>query len=203
MRTLWSYEKSSKAIKDSEDRLVMHIDDVNEDVVGEVVKMWNLNKDLKLVQSYLNRSNLCTSEETEYLMEQIGNYEKSLKDVSEGDQIAENIKIGVETLVPEPGPKVEKSLQDRLVDHVNSNPTKKRQPRNTTVVKSSGKAMSAVEIVERLKEQILCIEYLNGISVDGDGFPANIGKAAREVLIGFQKEIETTKNLAITAIQQL
>lgn len=203
MRNKWSYKENEKAIVDSEERLVMYSDDINDQVLQEVCQMWNTNQDLKVMQGHLDKSELCTIEESDYIMEQIGNYQESAEiEKMQDDQMQEHVTDIIENMaiveVGNPGN-----------EEVIEKPKKTRQPRQqVSTVKSSGKVDTA-SVVERLKEQAekaqKQIEWITWLdeSVNVQDMPEDLSKGARELLLQFTKEIEGLKGKYIVAIQQL
>lgn len=192
-RKLWSYNAQAKAVEDADNTLVMYGDDISDKLLHEVVNMWNGNEDLKQIQKMLDNSPLCTTEESDYVMEQIQNYEKQLSTVEE--TIMKPVQGNVIN-------KTEDSSTLKPAADVGSPVKKERKQRQVTAVKTStSKSISADELLVKMKEQIRCIEHILTISVEID--VEGLSKAARDIMIGIQKEIETVKQMAIVAIQQL
>ncbi len=106
------------------------------------------------------------------------------------DQMRDNGIVELPKITNQPAqPLMEKSTSTAI--------TRTRKPANTT----SAKAVDAASIVEKMKEQISCIEYIAGIDVPEIATPNS--KEARDILIKLQKDIEKCKTDAITSIQQL
>jgi hypothetical protein len=200
----WQFNKNEdNAISTTDESIVMYIEDINRDVVSDMVGLWNSGKTIKEIEKELSKDNRVTDNEIDYIIEQSSNWEKLNGTVTtENGAISAGVGVITDTIPYKSGIDPIVQTEEKLADVQKKAGTTKRAPR-TAPVKQSTKMVSVEEIVAKMKEQILCIEYLNTISIDADEFPANVGKAAREVLIEFQKEIESTKNLAIAAIQQL
>ena len=220
MRSLWIYSASDKAIKDAESRVVLYSDDMNEEVLQDVCKQWNTNKSLDVIQGFLDRSNLCTSEETEYLMEQIGNYEKGVASTTEGDKIAENIKIGMDTLTPHevaetltaivnsapvirevPSTNIAAIIPGFSTEPGTPAPLEKRGRKQTPAVRTGGK-VDAKDLIASMREKIALIEWIDEAIPDMN-LPEALNKGAREILIALQKAVEVAKDTAVQNIQNL
>ncbi len=94
-----------------------------------------------------------------------------------------------------------KTLNEVVQDMKNIMPQPKTRAKRTVKPVTSGKVVDAQELIAKMKAKIEAIQYIDGIQIPDIATSAD--KAVRDVLVGFQKEIETTKAMAITAIQQL
>lgn len=214
------YISSEKCVKDNEDRLVFYVDDLNEQVVEEVVDLWNKNKEIKVIQGHLDKSVLCTSEETEYLMEQIGNYEKGVASTTEGDKIAENIKIGMDTLTPHevaetltaivnsapvirevPSTNIAAILPGFATEPGTPAPLEKKGRKQAPAVRTGGK-VDAKDLIASMREKIALIEWIDEAILDMN-LPEALNKGAREILIALQRDVEKAKETAVQNIQNL
>ncbi len=197
-RKLWSYENG--AISDSDGTVVLHVDDINEEVIIEVCKQWNSNGDLKVLQGYLDRSNLCTSEEGDYIMEQIGIYQEAIDCSVEGQK-------GVVNDYTKP------TISDAVkLQQVEQPVVKKtRKPREiSAVVKSNGKVLSSEEVIKNLKAQqektnklIAAIEWVDSSTSVDKEFPDGLHTEAIQLLVKYGKDILKLKSEYIAKIQEL
>ena len=209
MRTLWSYEKDSKAIKDAEDRVVLFGDDINEEVLQKVTDMWNGKSTDNAIQGFLDRSYLCTSEEGDYIVEQIESYQKQVagatEDVTaqyvgkEGENVFVKANVPVGTVMDS---MTQQEVAETLIAIAGKQPVEKqkRQQRTTAAVKAPGK-LSAEELAQLYTEKIAALTYI--ATVDVPELTSSGSKGVREILIQLQKSVEQAKETAVQNIQQL
>jgi membrane-associated HD superfamily phosphohydrolase len=207
MRNKISYVPFSKSIVDEvTSNVVMFSDDISEEVLKSVCQMWNTKATDNAIQGMLDRSPLCTQEESEYIMEQLCVYEKSLQNV---EPVQENVERKLtaeeqkeETLVVSNGyTSIDTGLPITSL--------KKTRTKPTAAVKSGGKVLSGEDAVKALKlqqekvqKQIACIEWLDSSTVEQE-FPDGLQKDAIELLIRYGKDLAKMKSEYIAAIQQL
>lgn len=205
MRNKWSYDVQAKAISDSNDTLVMYGDDINDKLLQEITNMWNGNEDLKQIQKVLDNSSLCTTEESDYVMEQIGNYQQQVSVTSEAVHQEEEFQDINDKVYPK-----EAKMTEEKIEPVGK---KQRKPRQVPAVKNvgSGKILSSEDVIKQLKAQqektnklISAIEWIacstNGVN---DEMPDGLHKEAIELLIKYSKEITRIKSEYIQQMQNL
>jgi len=228
MNKQWQYisENGDQAVSlISDDSVVFYIDDLNKEVVADIVKLWNSGADVNTIQKTLDKDPRVTLDESDYVVEQIENWIQ-LNPPVEGDQIAANVQIGVDTMTPnevantlttiaeqitnKQTDMIEDTTQiaerQQLIDSVtkplslSADGKKSRTPRTTTV-RSTGK-VDTKDLVAAMKEKITLIEYVDNAIADIE-LPEALSKSAREILIQMQKAIDTAKGEAIQSIQAL
>lgn len=205
MRNKWSYDAQAKAIQDYQDRLVLYSDDINDQVLQEVCQMWNGNEDVKQIQKVLDKSDLCTIEESDYIMEQIGNYQQQVPVTSEAVRQEEEFQDINDKVYPKEAKMTEEKIEPVV--------KKQRKTREVPSVKnvSSGKILSSEDVIKQLKAQqektnklISAIEWIdcstNGVN---DEMPEGLHKEAIELLIKYSKEIARIKSEYIQQMQAL
>jgi len=198
MRNKISYVPFSKSIVDEvTSNVVLYSDDISEEVLKQVCQMWNTKATANAISGFLDRSPLCTQEESEYIMEQLGVYEKSLQNV---EPVQENVE---RKLTAEEVPLVKTIVgADTNGNIITEILPKKTRTKPTPAVKSGGK-VDAKDMVAKLQEQIDLIQYVDGVCAADKPVGVQISKSGREILIQLQKDIEKAKETAVQAIQQL
>lgn len=227
MRKLWSYNAQAKAISDSNDVLVMYSDDMNEQLLQEITNMWNGNEDLKQIQKVLDNSELCTTEEGDYVMEQIGIYQDNTKHevvietkesnmaiIGDGKHNPGNEEVIVDItdkIYPKKmSDKEAKEMSDKLLQIKQPIVKKERKQRQAITVNSSGKLLSGEEMIKQLRSQqektqrlIAMVEWIDQTTIPLEEFPDGLHKEAIELLIKFGKDIAKLKSEYIAKVQEL
>lgn len=206
------YKPENKVIVDNEERIVLHADDINEEVLTQVVTRWNAGVDLRDVQVYLDKgTNLCTVEEGDYIMEQIQQYEKQVVETEVLPEWVEpvedrdsTVKQVVEHVIEE---KVEAIIKEQTMSAgekvdvvVATEQPKKTRTRQTSAVKAGAK-VDAQTLILLYKEKAEALGYIDMVEIDE--IPSMSNKGIREVLIQLQKDIDKAKEVAVQSIQQL
>jgi len=214
MRNKISYVPFSKSIVDEvTSNVVMFSDDISEEVLKSVCQMWNTKATDNAIQGMLDRSPLCTTEESEYIMEQLGVYEKSLKEAPMTPvEVAETLTaIAQETVPTQKGQGIPGSTTEYapIITGTYANPVEKKTRTKPAPARSTGKVLSSEDAVKALKlqqekvqKQIACIEWLDSSTVEQE-FPDGLQKDAIEMLIRYGKDLAKMKSEYIAAIQQL
>jgi len=206
MRNKIEYVGYSKNVIDNvTSNVVLHGDDINEEVLQKVCNLWSTGKELKVIVSYLDRENKCTGEEGEYIVEQLEVYEKSLKDAPmTKTEVAETLTAMVNSapVIREvPSTNIAAILPGFATEPGTPAPIEKKGRKQTPAVRTTGK-VDAKSLIEKMQEQIELIRYIDS-TVDMDNEPGQLSKAARDILIQYRKDVDKAKETAVQSIQQL
>ena len=215
MRNKIEYVGYSKNVIDNvTSNVVLYGDDINPEVLQEVCKLWNTNKEVKAIVSALDRDNRCTSEEGEYIIEQLEVYEKSLKDAPMTPvEVAETLTAMVNSapVIREvPSTNIAAILPGFATEPGTPAPVEKKGRKQTPVVRTGGKVQSSEDVVKQLKLQqektqklISMIEWVDASTVLTEDFPDGLQKDGIELLIRYGKDLAKLKSEYIGQIQQL
>jgi hypothetical protein len=215
MRNKIEYVGFSKSIIDNvTSNVVMFGDDINPEVLVEVCQMWNNNKEVKSIVSALDRDNRCTSEEADYIIEQLEVYEKSPVDAPMTPvEVAETLTAMVNSapVIREvPSTNIAAILPGFATEPGTPAPIEKKGRKQTPAVRTGGKVQSSEDVVKALKlqqekvqKQIAMIEWIDSSTLLHEEFPDGLQKDSIELLIRYGKDIAKMKSEYIAQIQQL
>lgn len=213
---MWVYDKANgdQAISDNEGGIVVYPEDIKQEILEEVVTMWNTGSTLKEVVRYIDdlgddKDSDMTKDEAEYLIEQIEAWYKLSGDTGTEKETVSAPIVGDQ--LPGTDAKEAANLQQKAAEAGITKEQSRgekaaatRKANSTGKVKSATpgtKAIDAKSLVALMKEKIELVEYVAAIEIPEIATPAN--KDAREIVIALQKAIEQAKNSAIVAIQEL
>ena len=198
------YNRESKSIVDNS-TVVMYCEDINSDVAVAVVNMWNDSLSIKEIDQrlYKDFADKCTTEEQEYIVEQLENYQKL-------SRIVKTEKVEITTIeIPTPGDSdVNVDTTGKGANLSTAVQIPKTRRRVTQTPAGNGK-VSATSVVEKLKAQaetaqklILMVDYLEQTTT-GDDFPDGLKTEQIQLLVKFTKSIAEVKSTYLQQIQEL
>lgn len=137
---------------------------------------------------WANADNHTTKEGRDSVYQKVPTAEKLYP---QGYTVVQNNEGKPDTIVPN-------TLKERIVEHVNNNPAKKKPgPKKAT---APLKSIPASTLIEKLESQIAAIKYISAVEVaDIPQLPVR----ARDILIQLREDIENAKLQAITSIQSI
>lgn len=99
----------------------------------------------------------------------------------------------------EPKDPVAESIKQQIVETA----IEQKKTGTTRTRKAPTKAVPSSQLIEKLKSQIVLIEYIEGVSVLDINPELATNKVIRDIAIEFQRSIEATKNEYLLKIQAL
>jgi group I intron endonuclease len=219
MNKKWEYDplNGDKAISDSDGSIVLYTEDIKPEVIAVVVEKWNAGTSVKDIQKWLYKeAEGVTLDESDYIVEQLESWIKLSGDTGTAEPAVTKAPV-VGNQLPDTTEKVEdvKSETQKLMEETaklqgvtlsrGEKAAATRKANQASKPKSAtpgNKAVDAKSLVEKMKEQIALIEWIDG-ALPAMELPSALSKDAREVLITLQKTIETAKTVAVMTIQEL
>ena len=201
----WQFNPlEDKAISEVADgEIVFYIEDIAPDVICKIVTMHNEEYSIKKIENYLLGELKVTTDEREYLIEQIIAYEKTAVDkpivvyeVSKQQAVVdmkpnkEEVDLGAVA-----GP-IKPEQTDALNPKVDFEVKKERKPRKEKVSK-----IGVEDYKKLLLEKIDLLDYIDSIEVPD--LPTELSKSARTILLDFQNEMDSTIEKYMDLIQKM
>lgn len=204
-RKQWQYNpnEGDNAVSEvgTED-IVYYVDTILPEVTTEVVNDWNNDVPLEVILKKLHKDvDRVSPDEYEYMNEQIKAFINLVSTESETIIDMPEEQTGVETGTgkPEGAPIVNSALEANTVTPEPDKPTERKQ-RAPNKPKTTGKAVSAAEVIALLQEKLELTQYIGNITVEDVPVGTKMSAKGREALTGLNKAIENLKVEAILTI---